>query len=108
MQPPQSCSVGGQCSFGQLTDKPSGVRPDHRGHWCTVHLMRSKECPFLFRDLLLSEELALIFGQSVASLIYPAALKINHNSVVHLFQSPDDVQAFLDSLNLLDPSQASD
>ncbi|MGH0122426.1 UNVERIFIED_CONTAM: hypothetical protein FKN15_004193 [Acipenser sinensis] len=36
MQPPQNYSVGGQCSSGQLTDKPTGVRPVHRGRWCTI------------------------------------------------------------------------
>ncbi|MGH0145398.1 UNVERIFIED_CONTAM: hypothetical protein FKN15_048862 [Acipenser sinensis] len=34
MQPPQSYSVGGQRSSGQLTGKPAGTRPDYRGHWC--------------------------------------------------------------------------
>ncbi|MGH0124032.1 UNVERIFIED_CONTAM: hypothetical protein FKN15_015721 [Acipenser sinensis] len=34
MQPPQSCSVGGQHSSGQLTGKPTGARPDYRGRWC--------------------------------------------------------------------------
>ncbi|MGH0146729.1 UNVERIFIED_CONTAM: hypothetical protein FKN15_027548 [Acipenser sinensis] len=36
MQPPQSYSVGGQRSSGQLTGKPAGARPDHRGHWPTM------------------------------------------------------------------------
>ncbi|MGH0133836.1 UNVERIFIED_CONTAM: hypothetical protein FKN15_053830 [Acipenser sinensis] len=35
VQPPQSYSVGGQRSSGQLTGKPAGTRPDYRGHWCT-------------------------------------------------------------------------
>ncbi|MGH0136742.1 UNVERIFIED_CONTAM: hypothetical protein FKN15_049771 [Acipenser sinensis] len=34
MQPPQSYSVGGQRSSGQLTGKPAGARPDYRGRWC--------------------------------------------------------------------------
>ncbi|MGH0145470.1 UNVERIFIED_CONTAM: hypothetical protein FKN15_005422 [Acipenser sinensis] len=38
MQPPQSYSVGGQRSSGQLTGKPAGARPDYRGHWCAVCL----------------------------------------------------------------------
>ncbi|MGH0141806.1 UNVERIFIED_CONTAM: hypothetical protein FKN15_000599 [Acipenser sinensis] len=33
VQPPQSYSVGGQHSSGQLTDKPAGARPDYRGRW---------------------------------------------------------------------------
>ncbi|MGH0130263.1 UNVERIFIED_CONTAM: hypothetical protein FKN15_015605 [Acipenser sinensis] len=36
MQPPQSYSVGGQCSSGQLTGKPAGARPDYRGRCCAV------------------------------------------------------------------------
>ncbi|MGH0129205.1 UNVERIFIED_CONTAM: hypothetical protein FKN15_037829 [Acipenser sinensis] len=36
MQPPQSYSVGGQRSPGQLTGKPAGARPDYRGRWCAV------------------------------------------------------------------------
>ncbi|MGH0165564.1 UNVERIFIED_CONTAM: hypothetical protein FKN15_048968 [Acipenser sinensis] len=36
VQPPQSYSVGGQRSPGQLTGKPAGARPDYRGRWCTV------------------------------------------------------------------------
>ncbi|MGH0124766.1 UNVERIFIED_CONTAM: hypothetical protein FKN15_051895 [Acipenser sinensis] len=31
VQPPQSYSVGGQRSAGQLTGKPAGARPDYRG-----------------------------------------------------------------------------
>ncbi|MGH0156363.1 UNVERIFIED_CONTAM: hypothetical protein FKN15_031409 [Acipenser sinensis] len=34
VQPPQSYSVGGQCSSGQLTGKPAGAQPDYRGRWC--------------------------------------------------------------------------
>ncbi|MGH0139529.1 UNVERIFIED_CONTAM: hypothetical protein FKN15_022118 [Acipenser sinensis] len=30
VQPPQSCSVGGQRSSGQLAGKPAGARPDYR------------------------------------------------------------------------------
>ncbi|MGH0141660.1 UNVERIFIED_CONTAM: hypothetical protein FKN15_073997 [Acipenser sinensis] len=36
VQPPQSYSVGGQRSSGQLTGKPAGTRPDYRGRWCAV------------------------------------------------------------------------
>ncbi|MGH0147458.1 UNVERIFIED_CONTAM: hypothetical protein FKN15_049572 [Acipenser sinensis] len=35
-QPPQSYSVGGQRSSGQLTGKPAGTWPDHRGRCCAV------------------------------------------------------------------------
>ncbi|MGH0129699.1 UNVERIFIED_CONTAM: hypothetical protein FKN15_069218 [Acipenser sinensis] len=38
VQPPQSYSVGGQRSSGQLTGKPAGARPDHRGRWCELYL----------------------------------------------------------------------
>ncbi|MGH0138709.1 UNVERIFIED_CONTAM: hypothetical protein FKN15_067070 [Acipenser sinensis] len=36
VQPPQSYSVGGQRSSGQITGKPAGTRPDYRGRWCAV------------------------------------------------------------------------
>ncbi|MGH0167254.1 UNVERIFIED_CONTAM: hypothetical protein FKN15_071905 [Acipenser sinensis] len=36
VQPPQSYSVGGQRSSGQLTGKPADARPGYRGRWCTV------------------------------------------------------------------------
>ncbi|MGH0143861.1 UNVERIFIED_CONTAM: hypothetical protein FKN15_001557 [Acipenser sinensis] len=36
VQPPQSYSVGGQRSSGQLTSKPAGARPDYRSRWCGV------------------------------------------------------------------------
>ncbi|MGH0119385.1 UNVERIFIED_CONTAM: hypothetical protein FKN15_022520 [Acipenser sinensis] len=36
VQPPQSYSVGGQRSSGQLTGKPAGARQDYRGRWCVV------------------------------------------------------------------------
>ncbi|MGH0137648.1 UNVERIFIED_CONTAM: hypothetical protein FKN15_063744 [Acipenser sinensis] len=38
VQPPQSYSVGGQRSSGQLTGKPSGARPDHQGSLVRVPL----------------------------------------------------------------------
>ncbi|XP_058885712.1 tripartite motif-containing protein 3-like isoform X3 [Acipenser ruthenus] len=36
VQLPQSYSVGGQHSSGQLTGKPAGARPDYRGRCCAV------------------------------------------------------------------------
>ncbi|MGH0154530.1 UNVERIFIED_CONTAM: hypothetical protein FKN15_027185 [Acipenser sinensis] len=36
VQPPQSYSVRGQRSSGQLTGKPAGARPDYMGRCCTV------------------------------------------------------------------------
>ncbi|MGH0118826.1 UNVERIFIED_CONTAM: hypothetical protein FKN15_056213 [Acipenser sinensis] len=36
VQPPQSYSVGGQCSSRLLTGKPAGARPDYGGRWCAV------------------------------------------------------------------------
>ncbi|MGH0165815.1 UNVERIFIED_CONTAM: hypothetical protein FKN15_058002 [Acipenser sinensis] len=36
VQPPQSYSVGGQRSSGQLTGKSAGALPDYRGRWCAV------------------------------------------------------------------------
>ncbi|MGH0183528.1 UNVERIFIED_CONTAM: hypothetical protein FKN15_020480 [Acipenser sinensis] len=43
VQPPQSYSVGGQRSPGQLTGKPAGARPDYRGRWCTVREATSND-----------------------------------------------------------------
>ncbi|MGH0125393.1 UNVERIFIED_CONTAM: hypothetical protein FKN15_026380 [Acipenser sinensis] len=45
VQPPQSYSVGGQCSSGQLTGKPAGARPDYRGRWCAVDVMVTLQPP---------------------------------------------------------------
>ncbi|MGH0119935.1 UNVERIFIED_CONTAM: hypothetical protein FKN15_029198 [Acipenser sinensis] len=42
VQPPQSYSVGGQRSSGQLTGKPAGARPDYRGRWCAEESPGSK------------------------------------------------------------------
>ncbi|MGH0139238.1 UNVERIFIED_CONTAM: hypothetical protein FKN15_068647 [Acipenser sinensis] len=39
VQPPQSYSVGGQRSSGQLTVKPAGARPNYRGRWCTYQIL---------------------------------------------------------------------
>ncbi|MGH0169902.1 UNVERIFIED_CONTAM: hypothetical protein FKN15_057649 [Acipenser sinensis] len=36
VQPPQSYSIRGQRSSGQLTGKPAGARPDYRGRWCAI------------------------------------------------------------------------
>ncbi|XP_058891376.1 mitochondrial import inner membrane translocase subunit tim16 isoform X2 [Acipenser ruthenus] len=36
VQPPQSYSVGGPRSSGQLTGRLAGARPDYRGRWCAV------------------------------------------------------------------------
>ncbi|MGH0135867.1 UNVERIFIED_CONTAM: hypothetical protein FKN15_058972 [Acipenser sinensis] len=36
MQPPQSYSVGGPRSSGQLSGKPAGARTDYRGRWCAL------------------------------------------------------------------------
>ncbi|MGH0164777.1 UNVERIFIED_CONTAM: hypothetical protein FKN15_053306 [Acipenser sinensis] len=38
MQPPQSYSVVGPHSSGQLTGKPAGARPVYRGRWCTRYV----------------------------------------------------------------------
>ncbi|MGH0139630.1 UNVERIFIED_CONTAM: hypothetical protein FKN15_040501 [Acipenser sinensis] len=39
VQPPQSYSIGGQQSSGQLTGKPAGARQDYRGRWCAGALV---------------------------------------------------------------------
>ncbi|MGH0152831.1 UNVERIFIED_CONTAM: hypothetical protein FKN15_059296 [Acipenser sinensis] len=43
VQPPQSYSVGGQRSSGQLTGKPAGARPDYRGRWCAKAILVLKK-----------------------------------------------------------------
>ncbi|MGH0154354.1 UNVERIFIED_CONTAM: hypothetical protein FKN15_029013 [Acipenser sinensis] len=43
VQPPQSYSVGGQCSPGQLTGKPAGGRPDYKGRLC-AHRSQPRLC----------------------------------------------------------------
>ncbi|MGH0135068.1 UNVERIFIED_CONTAM: hypothetical protein FKN15_056991, partial [Acipenser sinensis] len=48
VQPPQSYSVGGQRSSGQLKGKPTGARPGYRGRWCS-------ELPKLLQDLATSD-----------------------------------------------------
>ncbi|MGH0163781.1 UNVERIFIED_CONTAM: hypothetical protein FKN15_058537 [Acipenser sinensis] len=40
MQPPQSYSVRGPRSSGQLTDRPAGTRPVYRGCWCAAAARR--------------------------------------------------------------------
>ncbi|MGH0132882.1 UNVERIFIED_CONTAM: hypothetical protein FKN15_067661 [Acipenser sinensis] len=50
VQPPQSYSVGGQRSSGQLTGKPAGARPDYRGRWCAM--MSSPALNFIHHDAL--------------------------------------------------------
>ncbi|MGH0169510.1 UNVERIFIED_CONTAM: hypothetical protein FKN15_077031 [Acipenser sinensis] len=47
MQPPQSYSVGGQRSSGQLTGKPAGARPDYRGRWCATVAIRTAQVSVL-------------------------------------------------------------
>ncbi|MGH0128417.1 UNVERIFIED_CONTAM: hypothetical protein FKN15_058311 [Acipenser sinensis] len=49
VQPPQSYSVGGQRSSGQLTGKPAGARPDYRGRWCAIpepekNIQKKRKC----------------------------------------------------------------
>ncbi|XP_041106602.1 endoplasmic reticulum membrane-associated RNA degradation protein-like [Polyodon spathula] len=70
-----------------------------------VHLLQSKECPFLFRDLLLSEELAQIFGQSVMDVLCvfvgsPKSLNLR-NILWHGFASPQEIPLKYFSMLLL-------
>ncbi|MGH0118414.1 UNVERIFIED_CONTAM: hypothetical protein FKN15_023350 [Acipenser sinensis] len=56
VQPPQSYSVGGQRSSGQLTGKPAGAWPDYRGRWCAIYenwlLFGRIQKPLPFEELL--------------------------------------------------------
>ncbi|XP_058389944.1 endoplasmic reticulum membrane-associated RNA degradation protein isoform X3 [Diceros bicornis minor] len=60
-----------------------------------VFLLIGKECPFLLRDLLASEELAQVFGQSVMNILKvfvgsPCGLNLR-NVLWHGFASPQEV-----------------
>uniref|UniRef100_A0ABI7YMR0 DUF4209 domain-containing protein n=1 Tax=Felis catus TaxID=9685 RepID=A0ABI7YMR0_FELCA len=60
-----------------------------------VFLLNGKECPFLLRDLLASEELAQVFGQSVMDVLKvflgsPRGLNLR-NILWHGFASPHEV-----------------
>ncbi|XP_058291679.1 endoplasmic reticulum membrane-associated RNA degradation protein isoform X7 [Hylobates moloch] len=60
-----------------------------------VFLLIGKECPFLLRDLLASEELAQVFGQSVMNVLKvfvgsPCGLNLR-NILWHGFASPEEI-----------------
>ncbi|XP_062953169.1 endoplasmic reticulum membrane-associated RNA degradation protein isoform X3 [Cynocephalus volans] len=60
-----------------------------------VFLLVGKECPFLLRDLLASEELAQVFGQSVMNILKvfvgsPCGLNLR-NTLWHGFTSPQEI-----------------
>ncbi|MGH0150861.1 UNVERIFIED_CONTAM: hypothetical protein FKN15_022083 [Acipenser sinensis] len=52
VQPPQSYSVGGQCSCGQLRGKPTGARPDYRGRWCALAVPHAEDWTRFARTLM--------------------------------------------------------
>ncbi|XP_010219363.1 PREDICTED: endoplasmic reticulum membrane-associated RNA degradation protein [Tinamus guttatus] len=60
-----------------------------------VYLLIGKDCPFLLRDLLISEELAVIFGQTVMNVLRvfigsPHGLNLR-NVLWHGFASPQEI-----------------
>ncbi|NWI99969.1 EMARD protein, partial [Crypturellus undulatus] len=60
-----------------------------------VYLLIGKDCPFLLRDLLISEELAVIFGQTVMDVLRifigsPYGLNLR-NVLWHGFASPQEI-----------------
>ncbi|NXD14457.1 EMARD protein, partial [Nothocercus nigrocapillus] len=60
-----------------------------------VYLLIGKDCPFLLRDLLISEELAVIFGQTVMNVLRvfigsPDGLNLR-NVLWHGFASPQEI-----------------
>ncbi|XP_035960255.1 endoplasmic reticulum membrane-associated RNA degradation protein isoform X4 [Halichoerus grypus] len=60
-----------------------------------VYLLNGKECPFLLRDLLASEELAEVFGRSVMDVLKvfvgsPRGLNLR-NTLWHGFASPHEI-----------------
>uniref|UniRef100_A0A8V0XPQ3 ER membrane associated RNA degradation n=1 Tax=Gallus gallus TaxID=9031 RepID=A0A8V0XPQ3_CHICK len=62
-----------------------------------VHLLIGKDCPFLLRDLLASEQLAVVFGQVVMDVLRifvgsPCGLNLR-NVLWHGFASPQEIPA---------------
>ncbi|NXJ93065.1 EMARD protein, partial [Corythaixoides concolor] len=62
-----------------------------------VYLLIGKDCPFLLRDLLASEELAVVFGQAVMNVLRvfigsPYGLNLR-NVLWHGFASPQEIPA---------------
>ncbi|NXI48579.1 EMARD protein, partial [Galbula dea] len=62
-----------------------------------VYLLIGKDCPFLLRDLLASEQLALVFGQAVMNVLRvfigsPHGLNLR-NVLWHGFASPEEIPA---------------
>ncbi|NWX38792.1 EMARD protein, partial [Steatornis caripensis] len=62
-----------------------------------VYLMIGKDCPFLLRDLLASEQLAVVFGQAVMNVLRvfigsPYGLNLR-NVLWHGFASPQEIPA---------------
>ncbi|KAJ7401140.1 endoplasmic reticulum membrane-associated RNA degradation protein-like [Pitangus sulphuratus] len=72
-------------------------------HWtnCTeVYLLKGNDCPFLLRDLLTSEQLAVVFGQAVMDVLRifigsPYGLNLR-NVLWHGFASPQEIPANLE------------
>ncbi|NXF55196.1 EMARD protein, partial [Oceanites oceanicus] len=62
-----------------------------------VYLLIGKDCPFLLRDLLASEQLAIVFGQAVMNVLRvfigsPCGLNLR-NVLWHGFASPQEIPA---------------
>ncbi|XP_027541756.1 endoplasmic reticulum membrane-associated RNA degradation protein [Neopelma chrysocephalum] len=62
-----------------------------------VYLLKGNDCPFLLRDLLASEQLAVVFGQAVMNVLRifigsPYGLNL-HNVLWHGFASPQEIPA---------------
>ncbi|NXT88363.1 EMARD protein, partial [Anhinga rufa] len=62
-----------------------------------VYLLTGKDCPFLLRDLLASEQLAIVFGQAVMNVLRvfigsPYGLNLR-NVLWHGFASPQEIPA---------------
>ncbi|MGH0173133.1 UNVERIFIED_CONTAM: hypothetical protein FKN15_013552 [Acipenser sinensis] len=57
VQPPQSYSVGGRRSSGQLTGKPTGTRQAYRGRWCVLHGRKQHIRALLIDRVMLQQEL---------------------------------------------------
>nr|XP_014349477.1 PREDICTED: endoplasmic reticulum membrane-associated RNA degradation protein [Latimeria chalumnae] len=70
-----------------------------------VHLLMNRECPFLLRDLLASQELAMVFGEPVLDILQvflgsPKSLNLR-NILWHGFAAPLEIPPMYGSMLLL-------
>ncbi|MGH0175509.1 UNVERIFIED_CONTAM: hypothetical protein FKN15_070568 [Acipenser sinensis] len=100
VQPPQSYSVGGQRSSGQLTGKPAGARPDYRGRWSPESLAAQESEEGLQEEMSCSQTVwagelngVPIIGSSKASVELAWALAKGNLELVKKIQNEMIMQA---------------